>query len=299
MLQKDRRKSTTSSFILLTTSVIWGFSFVAQVEGARAMGPLTFVSGRFIIAALALVPLILIFERNGGQPGELRDTLRYGLMTGAIVFIAGTLQQTGIDMTQQAGKAAFINGLYTVLVPLLSIALGKKLSLLTALGAGSAFVGLYFLSVSDGFGSIVLGDVLIFLGAIGWAFHILMIDAFAPRVRPLRLAMVQFATCGVLAGIGMLLFEQPQIAQLQAGLIPLLYGGLLSSAVAYTLQMLFQRNVEASKAAIIYSMESLFAALAGFLLLGEIMGWRGYLGGALMFLGIILSQMKTQKEKQG
>jgi len=262
------------------------------------MGPLTFVAGRFIIAALALVPLILIFERRGGQPGELRATLRYGMMTGGVVFIAGTLQQAGINMTQQAGKAAFINGLYTVLVPLLSIALGKKLSLLTGLGAASAFVGLYFLSVGDGLGSIATGDILIFLGAIGWAFHIMMIDAFAPRVRPLRLAMVQFASCGVLATIGMLLFEQPELAQLQAGLIPLLYGGLLSSAAAYTLQMLFQRNVEASRAAIIYSMESLFAAIAGFLLLGEVMGWRGYLGGALMLSGILLSQMKTQREKK-
>jgi len=263
------------------------------------MDSFTFVAARFAIGALALVPLILIYERRGGTlRGEWGLTLRYGIITGAVVFAASVLQQTGIEMTQQAGKAAFINGLYTVLVPIFSIVLGKKPTLLTGLGAASAFAGLYFLSVPEGLGSIQLGDMLMVLGAVGWSFHIMMIDAFTPRVRPLRFAMVQFATCSLLSAVAMFIFEQPQLSQLQAGLIPLLYGGLLSCAVAYTLQALFQRNVEPARAAILYSMESLFAAIGGFLILGEIMGWQGYLGGALMFTGILLSQMKTKRSKQ-
>ena len=281
--------------ILLLTSIIWGLAFVAWVRGAEEMSSFTFVAVRFAIGAAALVPLILIFERTGGRPGEWRDILRYGAMTGAIVFIASSLQQAGIELTQEAGKAAFINGLYTVFVPIFSILLGKKPGLLTGLGAASAFIGLYFLSVRDGLGGLAFGDVLMILGAVCWAVHIMMVDAFSPKVRPLRLAMAQFAFCSVLGTVSMFLFEEPTISQLRAGIIPLLYGGLLSCAVAYTLQMLFQRNVEPSRAAIIYSMESLFAALFGFLLLGEVMGWQGYLGGFLMFLGIILSQLKTQR----
>ena len=294
MLHEKKRNSIVSSLILLLTAIIWGGAFIAWVEGAQSMGAFTFVSVRFAIGALALAPLILIFERKGGSlHGEWKLTLRYGAMAGTVVFIASVLQQYGIELTGEAGRAGFINGLYVVFVPLFGlIFFRKKLSLISALGTIFAFAGLYFLSVSDGFGSIATGDIFKFAGAIFWTAHIMMIDAFAPRVRPLRLAMVQFATCSILAGVCMFIFEQPQVSQLQAGLIPLLYGGLLSAATAYTLQAVFQRNVEPAKAAIIYSMESLFAALFGFLLLGEVMGWRGYLGGALMLVGITLSQLK-------
>jgi len=297
--ETNKRKSLTSSLVLLFTAVIWGGAFVAWVEGAQTMGSFTFVSLRFAIGALALVPLILIFERKGGSlHGEWKHTLIYGTATGTVVFIASVLQQTGIEMTGEAGRAGFINGLYVVLVPVFGLLLfRKKLSFISALGTLSAFAGLYFLSVSDGFGNMELGDILMIMGAVFWSVHIMMIDAFAPRVRPLRLAMVQFATCAVLAGVCMFIFEQPQVLHLQAGLIPLLYGGLLSCATAYTLQIFFQRDVPAAKAAIIYSMESLFAAIFGFLLLGEVMGWRGYLGGALMVTGILLSQLKPQKSK--
>jgi len=285
----------TSTLVLLLTSVIWGFSFVAQVEGSRAMGALTYNTGRFMIGAVALLPVILLFERKRGRPGELRDTLRYGAITGSVLFIAITLQQYGIELTQAAGKAAFITGLYTVLTPLFAVFLGKKPGLLTGLGAVSAFAGLYFLSVPDGLGSVALGDILLIACAVCWAVHIMLIDAYAPRVRPFRLSFVQFGACAALSAVSMLFFEQPEIAQLQAGLMPLLYGGLMSSAVAYTLQIICQRDVEPSKAAIIYSLEALFAAIGGFLLLGELMGWKGYLGAALMFVGILLSQMKTRQ----
>jgi drug/metabolite transporter (DMT)-like permease len=293
LLQKPAVKKI-APFLLLGTSLMWGFSFIAQVEGSRAMGPMTFMGGRFVLAALALVPLIFLFERRQKLPNELRLTLLFGCLTGVVVFIAGNLQQAGLGMTQQAGKAAFINGLYTVLVPIFGIVLKKKPTLFTALGAAFAMGGLYLLSMEGGFGGVSRGDALMMLGTIFWAMHIMMISAFSPRVQPLRLTFVQFAVTGLLSTAGMFLFEQPEIAQFSAGLWPLLYGGLISSATAYTLQMFFQRHVDAPKAAIIYSMESLWAAVGSFLLLGEVMQPRGYLGGALMITAIILSQIKNK-----
>ena len=260
------------------------------------MGSLTYGGVRFALGAVSLLPVILLFERGRGAPGEFRQTLRTGAVTGMILFAASTLQQYGILLTQSAGKSGFITGLYTVLTPLFSIALGKKPGILTGLGAVSAFAGLYFLSAPEGLGKVTLGDGLLVAGAVFWTLHIMAVDTFAPRVRPIRFSAVQFAVCAGLSLIAMALFEQPTLHALWAGRVPLLYGALLSVGVAYTLQIVGQRHVPPAKAAIIFSLESLFAALGGFLLLREQLGWKGYLGGGLMFLGIVLSQMKVKKK---
>jgi len=291
----DRKKETLSSLCLFLTSLIWGFAFVAQVQGMEFMGAFTFGGVRFAMGALALLPVILLFERGRGRPGEARQTLLTGALTGVILFIASTLQQYGILLTQSAGKSGFITGLYTVLTPIFSIALGKRPGLLTALGAVSAFAGLYFLSVPEGFGAVTLGDALLVACAVFWAFHIMMVDSLASRVRPIRFSVVQFAVCAILSLISMALFEQPTLAALWAGRVPLLYGAFFSVGIAYTLQIVGQRHVPPAKAAIIFSLESLFAALGGFLLLKEQLGWKGWLGGALMFLGIVLSQVNIKK----
>ena len=291
----DQNKTRLSSLCLFLTAAIWGFAFVAQVQGMEFMGAFTFGGVRFAIGALSLLPVILLFERGRGKPGETKQTLRYGFRAGVILFAASTLQQYGILLTNSAGKSGFITGLYTVLTPIFSIALGKKPSLLTGLGAASAFAGLYFLSAPEGFGRVSLGDGLLVAGAVFWTFHIMVVDAYAPRLRPIRFSAVQFAVCAALSLI-MAIFEQPTAGAIWAGRVPLLYGALLSVGVAYTLQIVGQRHVEPSKAAIIFSLESLFAALGGFLLLREVLGWKQYLGGALMFLGIILSQVKVKKK---
>ena len=293
----DRKKTNLSYLCLFLTAAIWGFAFVAQVQGMDYMGAFTYGGVRFAIGALSLLPVILLFERGRGRPGEVKQTLLYGALTGLILFAASTLQQYGILLTQSAGKSGFITGLYTVLTPIFSIALGKKPGLLTGLGAVSAFAGLYFLSAPEGLGRVTLGDGLLVAGAVFWTLHIMAVDAFAPKVRPIRFSSVQFAVCAALSLAAMAIFEQPTASALWAGRTPLLYGALLSVGVAYTLQIVGQRNVEPSKAAIIFSLESLFAALGGFLLLREQLGWKGYLGGALMFLGIILSQLKLKKKQ--
>ena len=281
---------------LFLTSIIWGFAFVAQIQGVEHMGSLTFGGTRFAMGALALLPVSLVLERKSANREEFLSTLKYGGMTGIILFVASTLQQFGIELTGSAGKAGFITGLYTVLTPVFSIALGKRPTKLTALGAISAFAGLYFLSAPEGLGKVSLGDILLVSCAVFWTLHIMMVDSLAARVKPIRFSIVQFAVCAVLSLISMAIFEQPQVAQLRAGLVPLLYGGLLSVGIAYTLQIVGQRRVEPSKAAIIFSLESLFAALGGFLLLREVLGWKQYLGGALMFAGIILSQVKINRK---
>ena len=291
----DRNKTTLSFLCLFLTAAIWGFAFVAQVQGMEFMGAFTYGGVRFAMGALSLVPVMLLFERGHGRPGEAKQTLRTGAVTGVILFVASTLQQYGILLTNSAGKSGFITGLYTVLTPIFSIALGKKPGLLTGIGAASAFAGLYFLSAPEGLGRVGLGDGLLVAGAVFWTFHIMAVDAWAPRVRPIRFSAVQFAVCAALSLIAMAIFERPTLAALWEGRAPLLYGAFLSVGVAYTLQIVGQRSVAPSKAAIIFSLESLFAALGGFLLLREVLGWKQYLGGALMFLGIVLSQVKIRK----
>jgi len=292
----DQTKTRMSSLCLLLTAAIWGFAFVAQVQGMEYMGAFTYGGVRFAMGALLLLPMILLFERKRGRPGEAKQTLLYGALAGAVLFAASTLQQYGVLLTQSAGKSGFITGLYTVLTPIFSIALGKKPGWFTGLGAVSAFAGLYFLSAPEGLRRVGLGDALLVAGAVFWTVHIMMVDAFAPRLRPIRFSAVQFAVCALLSLFSMTLFEQPTPGALWAGRAPLLYGGLLSVGLAYTLQVVGQRRVEPSKAAIIFSLESLFAALGGFLLLRERLGWKGCLGGALMFLGIVLSQVKGRKK---
>ena len=294
----DRNKSKLSYLCLFLTAAIWGFAFVAQVQGMEFMGAFTYGGVRFALGALSLLPVILLFERKRGAPGEAKQTWLTGALAGVILFAASTLQQYGILLTQSAGKSGFITGLYTVLTPIFSIALGKKPGLLTGLGAVSAFAGLYFLSAPEGLGRVSLGDGLLVAGAVFWTLHIMAVDAFAPRVRPIRFSAVQFAVCAALSLIAMALFERPTAAALWAGRVPLLYGAFLSVGVAYTLQIVGQRHVEPSKAAIVFSLESLFAALGGFLLLREVLSWKGYLGGALMFLGIVLSQLNLKKKEK-
>ncbi|MDR1735105.1 MAG: DMT family transporter [Oscillospiraceae bacterium] len=291
------KKTPIATLCLFLTAAIWGFAFVAQVQGMEYMGTLTFGGIRFALGTLSLLPVILLFERGKSSKAEKLLTLKYGSVTGLILFAASTLQQYGIELTGSAGKAGFLTGLYIVLVPLFGVFLGKRPTWLTYVAALFALGGLYFLSVPDGFGALAVGDLLLIICAVFWTMHIIAVDTYACKVRPLRFSFVQFATCAVLSLIGMLIFEQPSVHAIQSGMLPILYGGIGSVGIAYTLQIIGQRHVEPSKAAIVFSLESLFAAIGGFLLLHEQLGWKGYLGGGLMFVGILLSQLRIAPHK--
>ncbi|MCM0755429.1 DMT family transporter [Desulfovibrio aminophilus] len=289
-------RSAVANILLLITALIWGCAFVAQRLGMEHMGPFTFNGVRFALGALALAPLFLRLER--GESGRIlrRPPLgmgRGGLLLGLVLFAGATLQQQGLIYTT-AGKAGFITGMYVVLVPVLGRFLGQRVGLGTWVGAGLALAGLYFLSVGESL-SVNFGDVLVFIGAFFWAGHVLLIGWLTPGMtagQAVRLSSIQFAVCAALSLGVALAGEEITLAGLRGGFWPILYGGLMSVGVAYTLQVVAQRDAKPAHAAIILNLETVFAALAGVLLLGEGMDLRGVLGCGLMLSGMLVSQFK-------
>ncbi|MBP8036013.1 MAG: DMT family transporter [Negativicutes bacterium] len=282
---------TRANVLLLTTAAIWGLAFVAQRVGMDFIGPFTFNGIRFALGSFSLLPLIWFFHRYPQGATSQKNTLsatRMGLLAGLVLFIAASLQQIGIVYTT-AGKAAFITCLYIVLVPLAGLWLRHRISFHTWAGCLLALVGLYFLCVKEDF-SIAFGDMLELAGALFWTAHILLIDHISRKVDSLKLAAIQFATCAALSLAVALAIETFSLESiLQAG-VPILYGGIGSVGIAYTLQIIGQKNASPAHAALILSMETVFAAIGGFLLLGEILGARELTGAGLMLAGMLLSQ---------
>ena len=287
-----------SAFMLILTAMIWGFAFVAQRVGAESLGAFYFNGIRFALGALSLLPVIFIFEREKFDKAKFKRTLIASVIGGAVLFTAAALQQFGIEITQSAGKAGFITGLYTVLVPVISFVIYKKRSSIGVwIGAVLAVSGLFLLCINESF-SVGLGDVVLFIGAIFWAIHILVVDKFIDGISPLKFAMLQFAVCAVLNLLCALCFENITFEAVKTALVPLLYGGLASVGVAYTLQIIAQKYSDPTLAAIVFSLESVFSAIGGALILGEEMSSRGYIGCVLIFSGIVISQLKFGKKKE-
>ncbi|GMA42281.1 DMT family transporter [Mobilicoccus caccae] len=282
------------NLLLFLTAAIWGLAFVAQRVGAEHMGPFAFNGIRFGLGALSLLPVIVFFDHLrtargglGARRERTRAALLPGMAAGMILFTASWLQQWGLNWTT-AGKAGFITGLYIVLVPIFGVFLRHRTGASTWVGALLALGGLYVLSVH---GSLTPdpGDGLVLIGSLFWAAHILVVDRFT-RLDALRFSAIQFATTSVLALVAALLFESDPFAGTGSALVPLFYGGVLSVGVAYTLQVFGQRDAAPAAAAIILSMEALFAALGGIIMLGEPLTWRELTGFSLMFAGILVSQ---------
>ena len=193
---KSKIKST---ILLFLTAIIWGFAFVAQRVGAEFVGAFTFNGIRFFLGFFSLIPVILIFEKDKFNIDSLKKTLLPGVLAGVVLFIASTLQQYGVEITQSAGKAGFLTGLYTVLVPLMRFVMGKKTSIFTFLGAIFALVGLFFLCMTGDEVSFGIGDIVLIIGAIFWAGHILVVDKFVNTTSPLKFSFFQFIICGALS----------------------------------------------------------------------------------------------------
>ena len=292
------KKSILSSGLLVLTAMIWGFAFVSQKVGAESVGTFVFNGLRFAMGAVSLIPVFLLFERERFDKEKFKRTVIASIICGVVLFIASALQQYGIELTKSAGKAGFITGLYTVLVPVISFIIYKKKNGIAVwVGAILAVTGLFLLSVGEGF-SVEVGDLYLLIGAFFWAGHILVIDKFIGGVSPLRFASLQFAVCAALNLIAALFFDTFDATAIETALIPLLYGGLASVGIAYTLQIFGQKNCDPSTAAIIFSLESVFSAIGGAIILGETMTGRGYFGCVLIFIGIILSQIKFGKGKR-
>jgi len=283
--------------MLLLTAAIWGFAFVAQRVGMDYVGPFTFNAARFLLGALSLLPLLFILKPTPIKPatGRFRlNLMQGGLIAGCFLFMGATLQQVGLQYTT-AGKAGFITGLYIILVPMIALIWGQRTGRNTWLGALLAVVGLYLLSITDDF-TLAYGDLLQLIGALFWAGHVLIIGWLSPQADALRLSIVQFFTCG-LVSLGVALFiESPTFASLGDAWQPIAYAGLLSVGVAYTMQVFAQKTAPASHAAIILSLEAVFAVLGGYLLLGERLDTQGLIGCGLMLAGMLISQIPTGKE---
>ena len=290
-----------NSLLLVLVALIWGVAFVAQSEGAKDVGPYTFNAVRMIIGGLVLLPCIKVMDAvRAKEPDASREKGGKalwigGLCCGVVLFLASTLQQVGLLYTT-AGKAGFITALYIVLVPILGLFFGRKTGAALWISVALAVVGMYFLCMTGSL-SLGRGEALCMLCALFFAVHITVIDHFSPNVDGVRMSCIQFFVCGGLSAVLMFLFEKPDIHKIAAAWLPILYTGVLSSGVAYTLQIVAQKNVNPTVASLLMSLESVFSALAGWAILGQGLSGRELFGCALLFAAIMLAQLPIGKRK--
>lgn len=289
-----------SNLLLFLTAIIWGFAFVAQRAGMEYIGPFTFNTARFTLGSLSLIPLLLINKKKYFQQKRFilfndKNLLFGGLAAGTTLFLGATFQQSGLVYTD-AGKAGFITGFYVILVPILGLFIGQKTSLLTWLGALVALIGLYFLSVNESF-DYNIGDILVLIGAFFWAFQILVIGFYSTKVDAFQLAFLQFFVCALLSAVAAVISEPIVLSEIINASLPILYAGIFSVGIAFTLQVVAQREAHPANAAIIMSLEAVFAVIGGWLILNEFIPLRGLFGCMLMLVGMILSQLYLFKRK--
>lgn len=290
-----------ANLLLLLCSAIWGFAFVAQSVGAH-IGAFTFTATRFAMGALVLLPVIAWLDRGRGV-GRAEGVRRWrrvvvpGLACGALLFGGSALQQIGIESTT-AGNAAFVTGLYVVAVPVVSVVLGRRPHLAIWVGAVLALAGLYLLTVTAD-ARVNPGDLTVLGGTAFWTAHIMALAHFSPRLDVLRLSVAQFVATACYATVSAFWLEPAAFAGVPDALGALLYAGVVSVGIAFTLQVVAQADALASHASMIMSLESVFGALGGALLLGELMGPRALAGAGLMMAGILVAQLPARGEREG
>ncbi|MCR5278353.1 MAG: DMT family transporter [Lachnospiraceae bacterium] len=308
-----KAKEIRSSILLVLTAAIWGVAFVAQSEGGDAVGPFSFNFVRFLIGSLVLVPVIKGLDRAGlsvrrpETKEEKRNLWCHGILVGVALFLAANAQQFAISLGAQVSKAGFLTALYILMVPILGLFIKKKCGLNIWVGVLISIVGLYFLCMTDGAGFKAM-DLFLLASAVLFAVQILMIDKFAPLTDPVRLSSIQFLVCGLLSAIPAFLFDVPRSGGFTALLeafaswnawIPILYAGVLSSGVAYTLQVVAQPGLNPTVASLIMSFEAVFAAISGWIILRQTLNAREILGCVLMFIAIVIAQLPFSGTKGG
>ncbi len=288
MIDSDTIKSDA---LLLLTAIIWGFAFVAQRAGMEHMGPFLFNGLRFALGSISLFPVYLL-TRKTTAPFISQSLIFNGVLAGSALFLGASLQQVGIVYTT-AGNAGFITGLYVIIVPMIGIFLKQKLGKLIWISSILAVSGLYLISGNSGI-SISRGDFLVLLSAVFWAVHVQLINNFTRKQDSIKLAMIQFAVCSLLSLTISFIWEDIQLSSIIPTGIPVLYGGLMSVGIAYTLQVVAQKKTHPAHAAIILSLESVFALIGGILILNEGVSGKKIAGCALMLSAMILSQIKSK-----
>jgi drug/metabolite transporter (DMT)-like permease len=306
------KKEVRNSLLLVLTALVWGIAFVAQKEGGAEVGPYTFNCIRSLIGSVVLLPVIKIF----GHRKDVQETLQSrpgggsrqlwlgGICCGIVLFAASTLQQLGMYYGTAAGKAGFLTACYILLVPILGLFLGRKCHWNIWVGVLIALVGLYFLCMTETF-TLQGSDVLVLLCAVAFSVHILVIDHFSPLVDGVKMSCIQFFVCGVLGIIPTICFDmQPASGGLQMWLaslgtwdvwMPILYAGVMSCGVGYTLQIIGQDGVNPTVASLLMSLESVFSVLAGMIILHETMDLREILGCILVFAAVIFAQVPVDR----
>ena len=322
-------KKLRANILLLITAIIWGFAFVAQKAGAT-LGPFTYNGARTIIAAFALLPVSYFFskgkgakkegaaggpdgessagslEKNSsagssaaGSPDERKTLIIGGIVCGVVLFVAANLQQFGIYFETDAGKAGFITTLYIVIVPVLGVFLRKRVTVKMWICVIIGAIGFYLLTMAGkgtGF-RLENGDFFVLLCAFAFSIHILVVDYFSPKCDGIKLSCVQFFVSGTIALICMFIFESPNIKDILSCWLPILYAGILSSGVGYTLQIVAQHDADPTTASLIMSLESVFAVLAGVIIYHERLSLLEIVGCVVIFAAVIISQLPSGEDK--
>ena len=299
-MQKEKIRN---SILLLLTAIIWGTAFVAQSVGMDYIGPFTFNAARFLIGGTVLIPLIVYRSKKNpllrNRSIEEKHTNRKmvwigGICCGIALCGASLLQQMGIQHTT-VGKAGFITTLYIIIVPLVELLFGKKIAKKIWIGAVMAVIGLYLLCINENF-SIGKGDFLVLICAVLFAIHILVIDHFAPKADGVCLSAIQFFISGTISAIGAILFENPNLSAMTDAIVPILYAGVMSCGVAYTLQVIGQKDMNPTVASMILSLESVISVLAGWIIWGQALSIKEIIGCLIVFMAVILVQLPEKKK---
>ncbi|MDO4475545.1 MAG: DMT family transporter [Lachnospiraceae bacterium] len=296
-----KKKQLIGSLLLLLTATIWGSAFVAQAVGLELVGTFTFSAARCFLGFLALLPVIAVLDRmkqKNGQalpektPEGRKTLLKGGVACGFFLFAASNMQQIGIQYTT-VGKAGFITALYIIMVPILGLFLKKKVSFNVWISVVLALAGLYLLSMK---GNMLpgKGDLCVLLCALLFSFHILVVDHFSPLTDGVKMSCIQFLVCGLLSAVMMVLVEKPQLTQIWNARTAIVYAGVMSCGVAYTLQIVGQKDLDPTIAALIMSLESVISAISGWLLLGQVLSGREILGCVITFAAIVLAQLPVE-----
>lgn len=322
-----KRKEIVGMGCLALTALIWGLAFVSQVQGMDSMSPLFFNATRFTLGALSLIPLLVVVRLRGSRsragekhhdasgreapmlllgngrkvalPAWASSSVAVGILCGLVLFSASTAQQYGVLYSRSAGRSGFITALYIVMVPLLAFAvLRRRIHSNVVLSVVLAVIGFYLLCVTDGFGSITVADLVLLASAVLFAAHILVIDTFGKELDALTISFFQTLTTAVLSWIGALAEGSVDWAGAGHAWVAVVYAGVGSVGIAYTLQVVGQRYVPPTRGAMLMSLESFFSALGGAIILGEVMTARGYLGCALIFAGTMLAQLPIESLKR-
>lgn len=300
-----KKRGFPNVLFLFMGAIIWGFGFIAQRLGNQHIGPFTFNGIRFLMGAITVSPLLFIARQKEKRAGVKEKTLNpqprrtwliASLVCGLALFAASSFQQIGLIDTE-AGKAGFITALYIILVPLVGLFLGKKVSWQVWIALALAVGGLYLLMVKGDF-KVASSDIIILIGAFLWALHILSVDHFTQKLDGIRLAFGQFLVCGALAVSVALVREPITVEGLKEALYPLLFSGIVVAGIAFTFQVLGQRGTNPTIAALVMSLEAVFAVLGGILFLSELMSVQEWLGCGLMLIALVLAQVKLPKIKR-